>query len=280
MFNQLEKIMARPEPFEVYTANVLWTDEHIATQMLSYHLNPEIDAASRNHKFIEQSAAWMIQHFDLNDGKHVIDFGCGPGLYTQRFACSGAKVTGVDFSSNSLNYARQQMIKEKLQINYVHQSYFDYEGDEKADLITMIMCDFCAMSPAQRSHMLHKFFGLLNPGGKILLDAYSLHAFDKKEEGFSLEFNHLDGFWSKNPYYTFVNMFKYDDVKVSLDKYTIVAAKRTREVYNWLQYFSMEQFQKEFEEAGLRIINWMGNVGGALYDENTDEFAVIAEKVK
>jgi cyclopropane fatty-acyl-phospholipid synthase-like methyltransferase len=279
MFTQLEKIVARPEPFEVYTADILWTDEHIATQMLSYHLHPEVDAASRNHEFIEQSAAWMIQRFDLSDGKHVIDFGCGPGLYTQRFARSGAKVTGVDFSINSLNYARQQMVNEGMQINYVHQSYFDYDGDEKADLITMIMCDFCAMSVAQRSLMLGKFEGLLNPDGKILLDAYSLHAFDKKEESSSLVFNHMDGFWSKGPYYAFVNVFKYEDVKVSLDKYTLVEENRTREVYNWLQYFSKEQIEKEFEAAGLRIIRWMGNVGGTEYDETADEFAVIAERV-
>ena len=279
MFNQVEKIMARPEPFEVYTADILWTDEHIAAQMLTYHLHPEIDAASRNHEFIDQSANWMIQHFNLSAGKHIIDFGCGPGLYTQRFARGGAKVTGVDFSSNSLNYARQQMINEGLQINYVHQSYFDYEGEERADLITMIMCDFCAMSPGQRSLMLKKFAGLLNPGGKILLDAYSVHAFDKKEENASLVFNHMDGFWSKEPYYAFVNIFKYDDVKVSLDKYTIVEEQQTREVYNWLQYFSKVQIEKEFEAAGLRITNWMGNVGGAPYDENADEFAVIAERI-
>ena len=279
MFHQLEKIVARPEPFEVYTADILWTDEHIAKQMLSYHLHPEVDAASRNHKVIEQSAAWMIQRFELSGGKHVIDFGCGPGLYTQRFACGGAKVTGVDFSINSLNYARQQMVNEGLQINYIHQSYFDYEGDEKADLITMIMCDFCAMSATQRSLMLGKFASLLNPDGKLLLDAYSLHAFDKKEEGSSLVFNHMDGFWSKDPYYAFVNVFKYEDVKVSLDKYTLIEEKRTRDVYNWLQYFPKKQIQKEFEAAGLRIINWLGNVGGADYDENSDEFAVIAERV-
>ena len=279
MFEQLVKIMARPEPFEVYTTDILWTDEHIASQMLLYHLHPEIDAASRNHKFIEQSANWIIQRFNLSEGKHVIDFGCGPGLYTQRFARSGAKVTGIDFSINSLEYARQHMKDEWLDINYVHQSYFDYEGDEKADLITMIMCDFCAMSPAQRSLMLNKFANLLNPDGKILLDAYTLHAFDKKEEGSNLVFNHMDGFWSGSPYYTFVNMFKYDDVKVSLDKYTLVEEKRTRDVYNWLQYFSREQIQKEFESAGLKIITWLGNIGGAEYDENASEFAIIAEKI-
>ena len=39
MFDLLEKINTRPEPFEFYTASDLWTDEHTSEQMLKYHLN-------------------------------------------------------------------------------------------------------------------------------------------------------------------------------------------------------------------------------------------------
>lgn len=38
-----------------------------------------------------------------------------------------------------------------------------------------------------------------------------------------------------------MNIFKYDDAKVVLDKYTIVEENRTCEVYNWLQYFDPER---------------------------------------
>jgi hypothetical protein len=34
VFAELEKINARPEPFEFYTASDLWTDEHTSKQML------------------------------------------------------------------------------------------------------------------------------------------------------------------------------------------------------------------------------------------------------
>jgi len=43
MFEELENINNRPEPFEFYTASDLWTDEHISKMMLSYHLNEDID---------------------------------------------------------------------------------------------------------------------------------------------------------------------------------------------------------------------------------------------
>jgi len=39
-----------------------WDDEHISEYMLKAHLDPEIDAASRRHDFIEQSAKWIAQY--------------------------------------------------------------------------------------------------------------------------------------------------------------------------------------------------------------------------
>jgi hypothetical protein len=47
MFEQLEDIHKRPEPFECYTAADLWTDHHTSEQMLAYHLDPDIDVSSR-----------------------------------------------------------------------------------------------------------------------------------------------------------------------------------------------------------------------------------------
>ncbi len=65
MFEELEKINARPKPFEFYTASDLWTDEYTSKQMLSFHLNEEIDVSSRNAAFIDRSAEWLASHFNV-----------------------------------------------------------------------------------------------------------------------------------------------------------------------------------------------------------------------
>ena len=100
MFEELKRINLKPKPFEFYTAAELWTNEHMAKQMLKYHLNEDIDVSSRNRKFIEKSVDWIYSNFNLNENSAVADFGCGPGLYTTRLADRGAKVTGIDFSKN------------------------------------------------------------------------------------------------------------------------------------------------------------------------------------
>ncbi|MCP4216703.1 MAG: methyltransferase domain-containing protein [bacterium] len=280
MFKLLEEINSRPEPFQFYTADELWTDEYTSEQMLKYHLNGDVDLSSRNKNFIEKSTQWIASQFQLDSGKKVIDFGCGPGLYTTRLAEAKADVTGIDFSQRSLEYARDTAKKKGLEINYVRQNYLDFETEDRFDLITMIMCDFCVLSPAQRQTLLKKFHTLLKPGGSVLLDVYSLHTFSQKEEAVTYEEGLLYGFWSPDKYYGFLNTFKYEEAKVMLDKFTIIEAERKRVIYNWLQHFSRESLCREFEAAGFQVAEIYSDVAGTPYKDNGEspEIAIVAKK--
>jgi cyclopropane fatty-acyl-phospholipid synthase-like methyltransferase len=279
LYEELQTINLRPKPFEFYTASDLWTDEHTSKQMLSFHLNENIDVSSRNAKFIQRSVDWIISRFDLSTGSSVADFGCGPGLYAKRLAEHHNKVTGIDFSKRSIQHAVSAAEELGLPINYVHRNYLEFETEEKFDLIMMIMCDFCALSPAQRGLMLKKFSALLKPNGRVLLDVYSLAGYAQREEAACYELNQLNGFWSPNRYYGFSNTFKYEDEKVVLDKYTIVEPTRTRTVYNWLQYFSTEAIKAEFSNAGLAVTDIYSDVSGKSFDPQSTEFAVVAERI-
>ena len=279
MFTKLKGINSRPEPFQYYTAEELWTDEHTSKQMLEYHLNEFVDASSRNKMFIDRSVKWITSNFGVDNKTNVIDFGCGPGLYTTRIAEQGANVTGIDFSKRSIEYARKTAHEKSLEIDYVKQNYLTYETDKRFDLITMIMCDYCALSPDQRKELLQIFYKLLKPDGSVLLDVYSLNGFNQKKESATYELNQLNGFWSPEDYYCFVNTFKYEKEKVILDKYTIVEKNRIRVVYNWLQYFSQESLKAEFEKNNFIIENIYSDVAGSKYDPNSEEMAIVAKKI-
>jgi len=278
MFEELERINERPEPFQFYTASDLWADEHTSRQMLSFHLNEAIDVSSRNVEFINRSVEWIASVFNIGTDTGIADFGCGPGLYATRLAKRGGNVTGVDFSGRSLGYAKKVAAREQLNISYVKQNYLEFETEDRFELVLMIMCDFCALSPTQRKGILSKFHGILKPGGSVLLDVYSLSAFEQREEIATYEVNQLNGFWSPNKYYGFVNTFKFDEEKVVLDKYTIVETERTRTVYNWLQYFAPEELEREFMDAGFSVEGIYSDVAGTPYDLKSNEFAVIAKR--
>ncbi len=278
LYGDLERINERPKPFEIYTARDLWTDEHTSEQMLAFHLNGDIDVASRKTSFIDKSVEWLVSRFGLGDGGQVIDFGCGPGLYTSPMARLGASVTGIDFSARSINYARAYASRNDLHVNYVRTNYLEFNTTGRFDIILMIMCDFCALSPAQRATMLQKFTSLMSAQGRIVLDVYSHNAFRQRSESSSYERNLLHGFWSQNPYFGFLNVVKYESEKVVLDKYTIVEPQRTREVYNWLQYFSVETLAHELNSAGLEIEEVFSNVAGDSFDAEAAEFAVVVRR--
>ena len=279
MFDELERINKRPKPFEYYTASDLWTDEHTSEQMLTFHLNENIDVSSRNAGFIDRSVEWIASRFNVGAGTKIADFGCGPGLYATRLAQRQADVTGIDFSKRSIQYAQGVATRGGLSIHYVNQNYLVFETDDRFHLILMIMCDFCALGPSQRKRMLSKFHTALAPGGSVLLDVYSLKAFDQREEAATCEANLLNGFWSPNKYYGFLNTFKYEAEKAVLDKYTLVEAARTRTVYNWLQYFSSEALEREFVECGFTIEELYSDVAGSQFDTEAKEFAVVALKI-
>lgn len=278
MFEKLEHINHRPRPFEIYTAEDLWTDEHTSQRMLAYHLNADIDVASRRGEFIERSVDWIVSHFHLGENSSVVDFGCGPGLYTNKLAKRGIHVTGIDFSKRSIEYAETIARNENNNVRYIRQNYLEYESDERFDLIMMIMCDFCALGPDQRRHVLDTFHSLLPQGGSILLDVYSLHAFAQRTEAASYELNLLDGFWSPRKYYGFLNTFMYEDEKVVLDKYTIIEKERTRTVYNWLQYFDVDSLEGELQRSGFTLTECYADVAGSTFDAEHTEFAVVSRK--
>ena len=277
MFDILEKINKRPEPFEFYTTPELWNDEYISRQMLDFHLNDDVDLASRNKTFVNRSVNWIIKKLNIGTETKVCDFGCGPGLYTTPFAEAGAEVTGIDLSNNSITYAKRLAKEKDLSINYVLNNYLDFDTEVKFDVITMIFCDFSVLSPDQRVNLLNKFRKFLKPDGALLLDVSSDNFFNIAEPKQTYDRVQSDGFWSPDPYFVFENSFKYDDIKLFLSKFTIVEKNKFRESYNWLQCYNMDSLSKLLSENGFTIQQTFANVAGDNLKDDSNEICVIAK---
>ncbi len=279
MYSELNKINNRPGLYTVYSAETLWNDDHISRKMLEYHLDETTELASRNIDFINEAVEWMDRRFSFGAGIEIGDFGCGPGLYSTRFAEKGARVTGIDFSKRSIQYAMKTAEEKKLPIHYIQQNYLGLNINNRFDLITMIYCDFCVLSPEQRNLLLEKIATLLKDDGLFFLDVFSLKAYDDREETFTYSHNLMDGFWSANDYYGFMNVYKYGEGKVVLDKYTIIEQAKTREVYNWLRYFSLDSLRDEFRKSGFDIIEVYSDIRGKQYNDQNETIAIAAKKL-
>jgi SAM-dependent methyltransferase len=278
LFETLQRISQRPEVYSRYTTNALWSSPDISEMMLRYHLDGDVDLASRRTEFVEESLAWITATFDLGSGSRDVDLGCGPGLYTNRIARTGAQVTGVDISPRSIDYAREQAQSDGLDIDYRLGDYLELDIEPGYDLATMIMCDFCAMSPEQRGRLLRRVGELLAPGGVFLFDVYSVAYFETWEEMAAYGAGMMDGFWSAEPYYGFQNTFKYEVEKVVLEQYLIVERERSTEYYNWFQHYDVASLTAEVEAAGLVVDGVFGDVAGETFEPSLPEFAVVVRK--
>ncbi|MEJ2206988.1 MAG: class I SAM-dependent methyltransferase [Gemmatimonadota bacterium] len=276
MYDFLTQHCTRPEPHSVYTAEELWTDPHVASQMLALHLDREGDIASRNHAAIERIVRWIVRRFDLSSGRRVLDLGCGPGLYSSLLFSAGAEVTGVDFSESSLAYAREAVPVGEAGPMYIQANYLDLKVDETFDLALLIYGDLCALSPSQRRHLLASIQEWLAPGGHLAFDVFSTALFDELGEEAQYTFEGKGGFWSPKSHFHFQRRFKFANA-LYLDRHAVVAADSTREVLNWMQCYSPETLSQELQECGWRAVEVVGSLAGDPYEPSSHSFAVIAE---
>ena len=280
LFETLERIGRKPEVYSRYTVDALWSSPDISEMMLRYHLDGDVDLASRRTEFIERSFDWITGKFGLGADSRVIDLGCGPGLYANRLARRGVKVTGVDISPRSIEYARTQAAQDGLTIDYRLGDYLEIDLDAGYDLVSVIMCDYCAISPEQRGRLLRRVCELLAPGGAFLFDVYSLAYYETWDEMAAFGEGMMDGFWSAEPYFGFLNTFRYDDDAVALERYLIVQRERQSEYFNWFQHYSLEALTAEVEAAGLIVDEAFGDVAGEPFDASLAEFAVVVRRLR
>lgn len=275
MYELLQDIFQRPEPFSRYTAMELWTRPHLARQMLDFHLNQETDLASHRFEAIDQIVSWIDSQLVLSD-KRVCDLGCGPGLYTQRFAACGADVTGVDFSAHSLEYARLKASENELAITYLKADYLSDDLPIGFDVVTLIYTDFCVLSPTQRASLLGRIREMLNPGGSFVMDAAGMGSFAGKEEFTLIEENLMFNFWAKGDYVGIHRAFVYPKEHLSLDRYMIIEPTETWQIFNWFQYFTPEGLEAELSSAGFSVDKMCGDLTGESLKVDSDFIGVVA----
>ncbi|GAB2833143.1 class I SAM-dependent methyltransferase [Actinocorallia aurea] len=279
MFAELTALTTRPEPFARTTTAELWTDPHLSERMLAAHLDPDVDLSSYRSAFRQRSTDWLTARFGLGPGVRVADFGCGPGLYGNALARSGAAVTGIDISLRSVLYAAAEARREGLSARYLQEDYLTWRSGERFDLIIMIMRDLGALSPHDRHRALRTVAAHLAEGGAFVFDVDGPAGFAEVREQTRYAPSLMDGFWSPEPYFGFHTTFRYEHAFLSLDRYDIYEARRTRTFWNWVQYFTPATVRAELHAAGLADAEVLGDVAGSPYDPAAPHFAVVAAPV-
>jgi SAM-dependent methyltransferase len=110
----------------------------------------------------ERRAALIARGADLGAGMHVLEIGCGTGVFTQQFALSGAKITAIDISGDLLSLARARALPPD-QVAFVEGRFEDAPVEPGYDAVvgSSILHHLDVTRAFARIH------DLLKPGGRF-----------------------------------------------------------------------------------------------------------------
>jgi SAM-dependent methyltransferase len=275
MINNIIEYLERPEIYKQSDVN-FWNDKHVSKQMLQAHLDPLYEGASRNIDFIESSVKWIQETIPSSTHHKLLDIGCGPGIYAERFAMAGYQVTGIDFSERSIEYAQNSAKKHGLEIMYKYQDYLKLDINSIFDFATLIYCDYGALSTLNRQVIMQNIYRALKPGGKFLLDVFSMVKYDIFQEAQTWDICPGGGFWNAEKYLVLNGSYKYQD-NATLEQ-VVVITDVIRTYYIWTCYFSKENLSKEAQEAGFKMVGIFSDVAGNPYTKDSPTIAILLEK--
>lgn len=249
-----------------------WDDEHISKGMLEAHLNPNLDAASRKHETIERSVKWLSDI--IPSGSKILDLGCGPGLYTKRLSDMGYDVIGMDFSRRSIAYAKEHDTRTE----YIDQNYLELNFTNTFDAITLIYCDYAALTQPERKILLTKVHQALKPKGLFIFDVFTDVHFKSKSNKTSWSVHENGGFWSAEPHICLEGTYLYENNTVAANQYIIITDNGMNEYLTWDTSYTRQALAEELLSSGFDVKGAFGDVCGSLYTGKSDTLCFVAYK--
>jgi len=230
----------------------IWTDDYIAKNMLNAHLDKSNDGATRNDLSIEKTVDWIDANIKRNS--HIIDLGCGPGLYMSRLANLGHKISGIDFNKESIEYAKQQNHIENL-TSYKYGDYLKEEFDNLYSVAMMIYCDFGALIANEQIAILNKIRNGLTDDGLFIFDVFDENIVNEKQEKKDWIISEGNDFWSKEPYFLLEEITHFKESKMIATRYFIInqKSKETKEYIMWDKYYNESDINNIMEENGFQV---------------------------
>jgi SAM-dependent methyltransferase len=259
--------------------SLFWNDPHISKGMLEAHLNSNIDSASRKHKTIDKEVNHLISSGVLKPGDKILDLGCGPGLYSSRFAIKGIKVTGIDISQNSLDYARHYAAEKGLDIDYHLINFFDIDYSGMFDAVIQVNGELNTFSDEKRDELLAKLRKALRPGGHLIFDVTTRTRELRLRKGITNRWLVSErGFWRPGRHLVLERGFDYPEDSVWLDQYIIIDSTGVKVYNNWFHDYDLDTIREVIQKAGFDVIDTWNDLTGSPYSEGGEWIAIVAKR--
>ena len=273
----LERALARPAPFAPHDAP-FWDDPWIARGMLAAHLDPASDAASRRPETIERTVDHLARILPVAAGDRLLDLGCGPGLYAERFAARGVRVTGIDLSANSIAHAVEAAREAGVQIDYRVADYtLDAIGGPYEAAI-LIYLDFGVLPDAPRDRLLDAVRTGLRPGGAFALDVHAPARHRPPDGGIDM-WRSEGGFWRPGPHLVVQTTYRYG-VDLDLAQHAVIEDDRITIYRVWDRAYALADLRALLRRHGLAVEHAWEDLAGTPRRRMSPTLGVVARRAR
>ncbi len=161
----------------------------------------------------------LLRLMNIKKGEHVLDLACGDGFFTRAFYEAGAKVIGVDISSELIEIAKKNSSKEIA----FHVSGAHMLSMVKSDTIDTAACILAIQNIAEVKEMLAEIKRILKPGGRFLIvmnhPAYRIPKRSSWEiDPKGKQYRRIDGYMTESKEEIAMHPGKSDDTTVSFHR--------------------------------------------------------------
>jgi SAM-dependent methyltransferase len=267
MFNNELKLFQR-------SRESIWTDDYISQSLLKAHLDESTDGASR--KYSARMKMIDLIHSKAKPQSHILDLGCGPGLYAYELAKLGHTVFGIDFNKASIDYAQNhQHINDFTEYKYAN--YLKDTIGGTYNLAMMIYCDFGALIPDEQKVLLKKVHDALSDDGIFIFDVFGKNEMEKLENKRSWSMSEGNVFWSDQPYFLMKEQKIFESESVGATRYFLInkIAGMPKEFILWDHYYDDDSIKTLMAENGLETIEIMRGFGS-----NIEETLLVTARKK
>jgi 2-polyprenyl-3-methyl-5-hydroxy-6-metoxy-1,4-benzoquinol methylase len=257
-----------------------WNDPDFSQRMLQEHLSQEHDAASRRLRTIDQHIEWIHSVVLANKPSTILDLGCGPGLYTSRFARLGHECVGIDFSPASIVYARQQAERENLACSYIQEDIRAANFGRDYDLVMLIFGEFNVFNREDARKILVKAASSLKSGGYLLLEAFKFQAVQQMVAQTTSWYSAHSGLFSDRPHICLIENFWHAEQHVATERYFIIDAEsgNVSQQAASTQAYTDDEYRDLLTESGFENIKFHPSLDGQAEQGQSDFSAILARK--
>ena len=208
---------------------------------------------------------------NIKADQHVLDLGCGYGRHSLELAKKNIHVTGIDLSEHLLKIARENALKQKLDIHFLNNDMRDIPFTNKFDAVLSLFTSFGYFdSDEENGKVIKSAARSLKQHGLFFLDylniAYTLSTLvprdSKEKDGFRL-----------------VQERSFNKQTFRIEKkISIRTEDETREYNESVRAYGIAEIGSFFGDAGLICTAVYGDYDGSAFSQNSPRLIMVGLK--